>query len=76
MLVLAPAACCLAGVAVHEVLRVLMHAIRQDPEEEVSAALDPKKSSPPPKKGKGAVKVGLLHWSFDSDSTLAESSVG
>ena len=59
MLVLAPAACCLAGVAVHEVLRVLMQAVRQPSEGEEAPApvVEPKKPTPQPKKGKAAVKV-------------------
>lgn len=59
MLVLAPAACCLAGVAVHEVLRVLMQAVRQpsEPEDAPAPVAEPKKATPQPKKGKAAVKV-------------------
>ena len=59
MLVLAPAACCLAGVAVHEVLRVLMQAVRQSngTKEAPAPAVEPKKATPQPKKGKAAVKV-------------------
>ena len=59
MLVLAPAACCLAGVAVHEVLKVLMQAVRQpsESEEAPAPAVEPKKSTPQPKKGKASVKV-------------------
>lgn len=59
MLVLAPAACCLAGVAVHEVLRVLMASVRQETEEEEGNVPEARKSSPAPKKGKAAGKVGL-----------------
>ena len=59
MLVLAPAACCLAGVAVHEVLRVLMQSVRQDAEEAAAPVAEAKKATPTPKKGKGnPVKVG------------------
>lgn len=58
MLVLAPAACCLAGVAVHEVLRVLMRSIRHEDAAEETEAADARKSpTPTPKKGKAALKV-------------------
>ena len=75
MLVLAPAACCLAGVAVHEVLRVLMQAVRQPAESpEVPApAVDTKKATPQPKKGKVAVKVGSSLVHPQNSPTLASS---
>ena len=66
MLVLAPAACCLAGVAVHEALKVLMRSLRQAPDvdEQQDQVVDskPAKSSTPARKGKTNVKVrpGLL----------------
>ena len=56
MLVLAPAACCLAGVAVHEVLKVLMRSIRS---EKGGGSPEEARASPvPTKKGKTASKVG------------------
>lgn len=61
MLVLAPAACCLAGVAVHEALKVLMHAVWLA--DEKAAATDSVEAtptkSPVGKKGRptSAVKV-------------------
>lgn len=60
MLVLAPAACCLAGVAVHEVLKILMQSIRQEVDDSSPSTTEPKKVSPPPKKGKPAAKVSQL----------------
>jgi len=61
MLVLAPAACCLAGVAVHEVLKVLMRSVRQEVEAGPTPAAvtpDAKKSVPVSlKKAKSATKV-------------------
>ena len=57
MLVLAPAACCLAGVAVHEALVSLfrgIHSTRKDsaaPQQEMSAPVKPRKGA------KGATKV-------------------
>lgn len=54
MLVLAPAACCLSGVAVHEVLKVLMKSIRQQPQDEPEAA----ESSPLSKAATAATKKG------------------
>ena len=59
MLVLAPAACCLAGVAVHEVLKVLMRSIRSEPSEKAGSAPEEARASPAAtKKGKTASKVG------------------
>ena len=69
MLVLAPAACCLAGVAVHEVLKILMQSIRQDDSELATSTADSKRSSPPPsKKGKPAAKVPSISVLFRADT--------
>lgn len=68
MLVLAPAACCLAGVAVHEALKVLMKSVRQADtpaasEQEVESKLTKSPVKTPPasvKKGKSATKVSAV----------------
>jgi asparagine N-glycosylation enzyme membrane subunit Stt3 len=53
MLVLAPAACCLAGVAVHEALAALFRGLHARDEQDGP----PPKEDPKPKKGSKASKV-------------------
>jgi len=57
MLVLAPAACCLAGVAVHEALVTLFRGVHGHKE-----SAEPKQETPvrPKKATKGSVKVPLI----------------
>ena len=63
MLVLAPAACCLSGVAVHEVLKVLMRSVRQEdvgesPPAPATGTPEPRKTAPGAvKKAKSSAKV-------------------
>lgn len=58
MLVLAPAACCLAGVAVHDALTALFHGVhgrKEAPVVKKDEAVRPKKAT------KGAAKVPFPH---------------
>lgn len=52
MLVLAPAACCLAAVAIHEVLKVLMHAVWQQDESPPSDSVEQPGTKAPPSTSK------------------------